>query len=276
MQAPSLFVRRLFMVGGLLAGASAVQAMPLFLGDNNATALIDTQTQAGQFNWMVDGVNHLNKQWFWYRTDAMPQEMSIDTLTQIGAITTDTNPFVDARPDTLDVLYSDPAQRFHIEVGLHLRGGLANSGKSDLAEQISIRNLTNAPLTFHFFQYVDFDLDGSPLGDEINFPADNTVVQQKAGGSWVAETVITPRSSHHETHLVPITLDKLNDGLPTTLDDANVEGPGNVAWAFEWDVVIPAGGEFQISKDKQIVPDVSTLAMLTLSGIPLIRRRRRA
>ena len=275
MKAAWLFTARLMAVGVVLAGFSAVQAAPLVLQDHNSTAIIDTQSQAGQSAWTVDGVNQLNKEWFWYRTDAMTHESSIDTLPLVGAFTSDTNPFSDPRADNLAALYADPNQQFQIEVGLQLRGGAAGSGRSDLAEQISIHNLSNSPLTFHFFQYVDLDLDGNALNDVTNFQADNTVVQQKLGGSMVSETVITPRSSHHEAHLVPVTLNSLNDDLPTTLDDSNSAGPGNTAWAFEWDTVIAPGGEFQISKDKQLVPDVSTLSMLGVGVLPLIRRRRR-
>lgn len=275
MRTRSLWVVRSLVAGSLLALASAAQAMPFTLVDRNSTALFETQEQAGQYAWFVDGVNHLSKQWFWYRAGSMSREMSIDTLQQVGAYVTDTNPFTDSRGDTLAVLYMDQAQSFQVELGLRLRGGAEGSGAADLGEQISIRNLGSTPLAFSFYQYVDFNLNGNPYGDVTAFPADNTVVQFKPGGSYVAETVITPRSSHHETHLVPITLDRLDDDLVTVLDDSNGAGYGDVAWAFEWDVVIAPGGEFLISKDKQIVPDAATLSLLGLGGVTMIRRRRR-
>jgi hypothetical protein len=275
MRSRSLSIVHLLVAGSLFACASNAQAALITLLDQNSGANFILEQQYGQVTWYVDGVNQLSKQWFWYRAGDMSHEASIDSLELTGFALTDTNPFTDENDDTLALLYADAAHTFNIELGLRLRGGTAGSGTADLAEQISIRNLTANPLEFHFFQYVDFNLDENPEGDLVNFPANNTVTQYKPGGSRVTETVITPSSSHRETRLVPITLDSLNDSLPTTLDGTNSSGPGNVAWAFEWDVVIAPGGEFQISKDKQIVPEPATLSLLALSALPLIRRRRK-
>src|SRR5437762_221264 len=66
---------------GLIASALVFQgqAQVVTLTDNNSVAQIDTASQAGMFNWSVDGQNQLTQQWFWYRIGNTP-EKSIDTI----------------------------------------------------------------------------------------------------------------------------------------------------------------------------------------------------
>ena len=36
------------------------------ISDQNSSASINLGSQAGMFNWTVDGLNQLNQQWFWF------------------------------------------------------------------------------------------------------------------------------------------------------------------------------------------------------------------
>jgi hypothetical protein len=142
-----------------------------------------------------------------------------------------------------------------------------------MGEQISIFNLTPSPLEFHFFQYADFDLSAA---DTAIFTNSNTV-DQTGGGLRLSETVVTPVPSHREAALFPVTLNKLNDGLPTTLSDNAGAGPGDVTWAYQWDAVIPPSGTFLISKDKHIslVPEPAAASLLCVAAGLLVARRRK-
>jgi hypothetical protein len=80
-----------------LWAAGRAQATLVTLSDLNSTVNIDTGSQAGVYNWTVDGTDHLFQQWFWYRIGSTGPESSIDTLTQT-AITPGTN--------TLSVTYA--------------------------------------------------------------------------------------------------------------------------------------------------------------------------
>jgi len=179
---------------------------------------------------------------------------------------TDTN--FDSNPDTLFVRYAGAG--FTAEVRYTLAGGSAGSLASDLAEQISIHNVSTTPLDFHFFQYVDFDLLGSSGGDTAEFINGNTVKQWE-GISSLSETVITPLPSHREIDVYDVTLQKLNDALATTLTDLPALGvalgPNDMTWAFQWDRVIEGGKTFQISKDKNLtgVPEPASLALLAFA-----------
>ena len=132
------------------------------------------------------------------------------------------------------------------------------------------------PLDFHFFQYADFDL--APA-DTVLFTNANTV-QQSGGTARLTETVATPAPSHHEGAFFPLTLNKLNDALPTTLSDTPTIGvpigTGDMTWAYEWDVAIPSFGTFQISKDKNLsatpVPEPTAAVLLAVSAALLTLR----
>jgi hypothetical protein len=96
----------------------------------------------------------------------------------------------------------------------------------------------------------------------------------------LSETVVTPAPSHREIDFHPATLAKLSDAAPTTLSDTptmtTVVGPGDLTWAYQWDFVLPAGGTYQISKDKHLtgIPEPTAVVLLSL-GVGLVLAARR-
>jgi len=273
-------VRNFACRSALIAAAIAVSALNsqagLFtLSDANSVAEFDTGAQANNFNWRVDGQDQLFTQGFWYRV-GNAAEQSITSLPIIGEIATNTN--FDPGLDTLFVAYGGTG--FDISVRYVLHGGLPGSRSSDMAEQIRIDNRGPGPLDFHFFQYVDFDLNGTAGGDSGVFTNINTV-RQSEGALRVAKTVLTPPAHHREISPFPVILTKLNDGVATTLNDlppiGTVVGPGDITWAFQWDVVIPRGGSFIISKDKLLggVPEPTTLVLASFAATLIVGLRRK-
>lgn len=241
--------------------------------DGNSEAVFDPNSQAGHRDWLVDGIDHLVNEWFWVRVGSAGRELSLDQLDLVGVSTFDTNAFSDNRHDTISMLFRDSLQAptFEVELSFKLRGSAANSLESDLVEILRVNNLTRSPLDLHVFQYVDFDLDGTPGGDSVVFEDVNSV-RQTGEFSSLNETVVTPASNHREANLWPATLASLNDALPTTLND-NV-GPvnGDVTWAFQWDRTVAANGSFILSKTKSItVPEPTSMALLALG---LLAKRR--
>jgi large repetitive protein len=266
-------------VVALLGFASQCPAQIVTLHDGNSVAQINTASQAGMFYWGVQNspdtmVNQLAQQWFWYRLGNDP-ERSIDTISAPQ--------IVQSSPGAMTSLYHDPLQRFTLGITYTLRGGLPLSGAADIAEQISINNISGAALDFHFFQYSDFDLAGTGGNDSVLLSVNGFTHRinqaDQTDGTSLAEVVNTPNASHGEAAFFPATLNRLNDGLPTTLNDNLLSENGDVTWALQWDFNLPAGGSFLISKDKSLsmsfVPEPSALALVAVGLLTCALRRRR-
>lgn len=232
------------------------------LTDNNSTASIDTQSQAGMYSWTVDGHQLLFQQWFWYRVGSAGPEHSIDTLGLISEAVTLGN--------VLDVAYGS-ATGLEIQVRYSLDGGTAGSRTADIGEQIRIVNHGTSAIDMHFFQYSDFDLNRTNLADNVTIDPSLRFVTQSpvTNGVALTETTLNQRPTHAEANSFANTLNALNDTSPTTLNDHLTAGPGDATWAFQWDRSIAAGGSMLISKDKIAAPVPEPAAVGLLGGVLL-------
>jgi len=266
-------MNRLIAFAIVAGAATSALAVPISVWDRNSRA--DFDNPGGQVNWLVDGVNQVFEQRFFYRTALMNDEVAVDSLPALGPVATDTNPFSDIRPDTLAYQFSDVGAGLEFEVSFKLRGGLAGSGNSDLAETIIIRNVGNVAQTVSFFQYVDFDL-GNSAGGDVAWIEDGRVAFQgeSNGGIYMSETVAAPAPTFFQVGLFPTITNLFGNGVADNL--SNNAGPvvGDASWAFQWDFVVAPGSQFTISKDKLIVPAPGALALLGLGGLVAGRRRR--
>lgn len=240
-----------------LALAGMAGASPIYtLTSGNSAVSVDLGSQAGMYNWTVDGQNQLNQQWFWYRTANSGPAASIDT---IGTPTANL-----LSPNILNTMYAN--SQFSVNVLYSLIGGGLGSGASDLSEQISIQNLTRSTLTFDFFQYADFNLGGTPNNDtgqlDPNGKKYSGVIQYNSPGCMVSENVDTAVSQSANygqigtgSGAASTILNLLKSSGFTHLNDQNNTPPGggNVNWGLEWDANIAPGGTLIISKDLNIV-----------------------
>jgi len=260
----------LAVVAAVAFGAVQAQAANLTVVDGNSSVTVDDSSAAGMHTWVVDGVDQMYQQWFWYRIGSTGGEQSIDELSAPDSTVIDL-----ANVDVISIVYTFGG--LTIETTYTLHGGAIGSNQSDIGEQVTITNNTGQALDFHFFQYSDFDLCGDSGGQTVTFLNANTV-DQTGGGCNLSETVVTPAASHHQAAGFASLLNSLQDGNPTTLSDNAGFGPGDATWAFQWDVLIANGGSFQISKDKNLraVPEPASLLLLgsgLLGGLKTLRRR---
>jgi hypothetical protein len=265
-----------------LAFAFTTSAQPWQMTSGNAVVNVQNTAQ-GVSDYIVDGVDQLYTQWFYYRVTggtltAPPNyEQPINALGLASVSQTAAN--------QLTLTYGGPNSGFTIRVQYQLAGGAAGSFIADMSEQITVTSLQpvgTPPLQFHFFQYSDFDLAGTSGNDIGTLTSPNLIRQTDTGGSLmtISETIALPGASRWEINTFPTVLGSLLDGGPTTLANAGSPTSGDVEWAFQWDFTVAAGDSYDINKHKRIdqarVPDAgSTVAMLgmAMTALAMIRRR---
>ena len=267
---------RISLVLGLFLQTFSLAAHDFTLTDDNSSVTISDPTDQGMKEWLVDGQSQLYQQWFWFRVGNSGPEKALNTIPILSEI--------QANPNTLVSTFGNAT--FQIETAYTLLGGSPGSGSSEIIEQIKIRNLTGGLLDFHFFQYTDFDVNGTYANDTVQlgqniFGLFDSAIQSE-GNVHFADTVISPGANHGEAGLWPSILNKLTDGSPTTLSDASGPLTGDATWAFQWDQGIAPYDVFSLSIDKKIFisnsipePTALSLVFLGLFGFGLNRRLRR-
>jgi hypothetical protein len=256
--------------GLILVVAGTAGAVSLTLVDVNSTAAYDTST--GMTSWVVDNVSQLWEQQFYYSigTGAVA---NIASLPLINVKTTDAN-FMPG-DDTLAARYL--GSELGVRLNFTLQGGTL--GHSDLSEQILLTNVSGAPMSLHFFEYVDLDLNGTTGNDTVSI-ANGRVADQVDPLAIASETVVTGIPSRYQAGYYA---DVKNAVLAGNLSNNAGAYTGDAAWAFQWDVTLASGGQLQISKDKNLapvaVPEPLTVTMLGLiagvGGVAGYIRKRR-
>jgi hypothetical protein len=233
------------------------------------------------YNWRVEGTDHLAEFSNWYRVGGGREF----PLSSVPVTVVD-----DTQPDQLVVLYTDTLGRFSVQVTYGVFGGGFGSGYSKMGECVTIKNLQDtASLNFHFFEYMNLDLDATP-GSDTAVRTSPVRLQQDDVVDGTTFNVSYGASDHHEIAYSPSLLTRLDDNFPTTLGDVPVGfstpigPPGDMEWALQWDFVLSPEGQpgdsYNICKDcelQMIIPEpTSFLGMI--GGVAMgwigVRRRR--
>jgi hypothetical protein len=272
------FLLTFFTVALFTVATSRTQAQIVTLVNNNSSADINISGPgAGATSWLVDGVNQLYFQQFYYRMGNVGGELPVSAL---SAPT-----FSTPNAGRLDVSWSDGS--FSTAVRYVLTGNAFGSTSSGLSETITLQNLTANTIDLHFFQYSDFDIQGLPLGQSVQFFTNglgqfNKVIQTD-GTVGLTETVTSAAFpiAHVEAGDYPSTFSSLTDGLPTTLNDntqiGSIGGQVDCTFATQWDLPIGPNGTVIISKLMSVAPEPSSVTLISLGvlGFGLLRRRSR-
>lgn len=268
------FYKFLILASGLAAlpGQAADYTLSqTVLGKYSAVGIDATGANAGVVSWDIDGVSQLGSQKFFYRVGAVGPESLVQSIDSTPVAT------FNALARTLDLTYDNGS--YSVRTFFKLTSG----STPNLSETITVFNNSGASLDFHFFQYSDFNLFGQVGGQSVQFSQNSTTLQyykavQTDGARTVTELVnsANPPITHYEAGYFNSTLASLTDGGPTTLSDTASAGPGDVTFAYQWDVTLLAGESFQLSKLLTIVPEPSIFSLVALSaaGLRIMRRKR--
>jgi len=250
-----------------VASPLAVRATGTFtLTNGNSSTTIWAASPYSMTDWTVDAVEQLYRQGFWYRAGNDWRENNISTIFSSA---------VQNSPNTLNTVYLTGG--FKIEISYSLLGGSDGSGGAAIGENIKVTNLTGNSLDFHFFQYVDFDLGGSHLGDTVwleqNLQGYFDKAYQKKGNAFFGDEIVSPAASHGEVGLSQSILTKLDDSFATTLNDSVGPVTGDAVWGFQWDFVLAGHESFSIDINKSVyvtpIPEPTALGLLSLGMIML-------
>jgi hypothetical protein len=218
---------------------------PFTLQNGNSVIQIDPTTQDGAFSWTVDGVDQLYQKWFWFRQGSSTTQISVDEISKpfgFGSLTS----------SNATITYFAPG--LAINLGFALTGGASGSYSSLLSENISIQNTTNIAITFHFFEYTDFDLNGEAESDTVFHVSSDEMVQQ-GKGMMATETISGMTPNYWQSSWYAITLDELIQDSSVQLADESIpSSPGDQTYAYEWDVTLGAGQNLIIDAMNVIQP----------------------
>lgn len=235
----------------------------VLLNSGNSTAGIETEHFLNLYSWAVDGVEHNFGQGLWYRIGSDP-ESNIGLLPSTPPVTSS---------NAASVVYNQGL--FTLAMQYSLFGGAPGSGESSLNYIASATNTSNEVLDLHLFLYIDLDIDGQP-DNEGQIIGGTTAIQTGLLGTQATITANNP--NHSEISLYPELFDQLNFFGPTTLNDSGAQIVGDMAFAFQWDVVLNPGNSFLIFVNESIgqaaIPEPAVMAMLGFACLFLIRRRR--
>jgi hypothetical protein len=251
--------------GGLvcqfLSFASPASAQIVTLTSGNSSSQIDLGSQAGMFNWLVDGVNVLNQQTFFTRTNPLGTASPVSSL----GIPTVTQPTA----SSVSATYSTAS--FNVTTVYNLVGQAPGSGTSDISEQIKILNNTASPLVFNFFQFANFAGNGNVvLGQNSHGFFNEAFIS--GGGLVVTENLDTGISPGANDGAVgdPATILADITGAPGYTPSGPDSGQG--AWALEWERTINPNSSLIISKDLNafgVAPEPPAWSLVSMGLVAL-------
>src|SRR5689334_1773810 len=70
----------LYALAGLIGQYQAQAATGGLLTDGNSSIGLSLNSSAGMTNWLVNGINQLQQQWFWFRVGGGGPEADISTI----------------------------------------------------------------------------------------------------------------------------------------------------------------------------------------------------
>lgn len=232
------------------------------LANGGSLAQINAGTGTGLFglnNWTIGaGPNNVAQQLYLIKVGGV-----VNSFNQLSAPV-----IVQPTADLATITYTSGANSYDVATRYLLTGAAPNS--ADLAEVLTLTNRGTSALTFTLYEYDNFTPGGN-IGGIGNLLNSSTIRETSLNASITVGA--TPIPSHWMIDTVANVQNTITAGNNLT-DGTNGFTSGSLAFAFQWDVTVQAGQNWQMSKDKLLaVPEPAS--MLTLGGLALLAVRRR-
>lgn len=246
-----------------------IKAQDYTITDNNSSIGLNVANggfgPAGLTSWVVDGVDQLTRQSFFYRVGS-GQEYTLDNITA--------SPLVSLSGNNIEVTYANAS--FGIKLSYTLQGYAAGTGRSGATMGVNLINYQASPLDFHLFQYSDFDLGGVTGSQSVSFLkalGKFNRAAQTAGSLWMTNTFVGTALPNPtplvEANTFNATLVSLGDLNQTTFNSLSTNaGPGDVTYAIQYDLLLNAGESFALSETfSMAVPEPTSAGLIVIAAV---------
>jgi hypothetical protein len=218
------------------------------------------QGVGGLKQWMVGGVNQADQEWLYYRIGTSGPAFGIDHISAAPTVNT-------ATPGQIDVTYDNGSYSAEVKYLI--------TGSSLLNESIVFNNHSGSALDLHFFDYSDYDLNGSDNGQSLGWFHKGVVIPttnsfwQTLGGIALTNTVSSSPTANPTRYEADATtgtlLMNITNTVNYTLNNVASAGPGDANGALEWDLSLATGSALTISELISLqVPEPSSVAIVSL------------
>jgi len=266
----------------MLVAGSVVQSVAQIYtlsARNTSVQITDSGASSGLSDWLINGVNQLNQQWFYYSIGSGAVN-SIDTISSPSAPVLGGS----SKSPTFTTTYSDSL--ISVTPTFTLGSSPVGSSTATLGTTITINNPSASTQTYHFYQFSDFYLGGVSGNQSVQFTANGlgsfNVVQTSLTGASLVGTISAISGGASDTTEVEAgigTTFGLVNGNPAPMfnDSPLSAGPGNVVFAYEWDATVVSGGSVTIS-EIQSVPEPFSVTLISsgLVALAVLSWRRQA